>query len=168
MWVVIVAVMIQAGYAGNPRYLVAAAAVGCVLAGVGAAALARTRWAAVSILVALVAVVTVTGIRGRLAEVEGRATLRHGVDTLVAQAGGPEALRACGTPRTSRGLRAAVAWHLRVPMAGLDEPARPPGVILRAGPPTGGGHVQPVLDAAQRSAFRRRASAGGWELWTVC
>jgi hypothetical protein len=36
-WVAIVAVMTQAGYAGNPRYNVAAAAVGCVLAGVGAA-----------------------------------------------------------------------------------------------------------------------------------
>jgi hypothetical protein len=31
-WVAIVAVMAQAGYAGNPRYLVAAAAIGCVLA----------------------------------------------------------------------------------------------------------------------------------------
>jgi hypothetical protein len=36
-WVFIVAAMAQAGYAGNPRYNVAAAAVGCVLAGVGAA-----------------------------------------------------------------------------------------------------------------------------------
>ena len=35
-WVAIVAVMAQAGYAGNPRYTVAAAAVCCVLAGVGA------------------------------------------------------------------------------------------------------------------------------------
>jgi hypothetical protein len=40
-WVALVAVMTQAGYAGNPRYNVAAAAVGCVLAGVGVAALAR-------------------------------------------------------------------------------------------------------------------------------
>ena len=36
-WIAIVAVMAQAGYAGNPRYLVAAMAYGCVLAGVGAA-----------------------------------------------------------------------------------------------------------------------------------
>ena len=35
-WVAIVAVMTVAGYAGNPRYLVAAAAVGAALAGVGA------------------------------------------------------------------------------------------------------------------------------------
>jgi hypothetical protein len=40
-WVALVAVMTQAGYAGNPRYNVAAAAAGCVLAGVGVAALAR-------------------------------------------------------------------------------------------------------------------------------
>jgi hypothetical protein len=36
-WIAIVAVMAQAGYAGNPRYLVAAMAFGCVLAGAGAA-----------------------------------------------------------------------------------------------------------------------------------
>ena len=36
-WIAIVAVMAQAGYAGNPRYLVAAMAFGCVLAGHGAA-----------------------------------------------------------------------------------------------------------------------------------
>jgi hypothetical protein len=36
-WIAIVAVMAQAGYAGNPRYLVAAMAYGCVLAGAGGA-----------------------------------------------------------------------------------------------------------------------------------
>jgi len=36
-WIGLVAVETQAGYAGNPRYLAAAAAVGAVLAGVGAA-----------------------------------------------------------------------------------------------------------------------------------
>ena len=36
-WVALVAVMTQAGYAGNPRYNVAAAALGCALAGVGVA-----------------------------------------------------------------------------------------------------------------------------------
>ena len=44
-WVVIVAVMTAAGYAGNPRYLVAAAALGAALAGAGAVLLA-TRAAA--------------------------------------------------------------------------------------------------------------------------
>jgi hypothetical protein len=38
-WVVEVAAMTAVGYAGNPRYLDAAAAVGCALAGVGVAAL---------------------------------------------------------------------------------------------------------------------------------
>ena len=47
-WVAIVAVMTVAGYAGNPRYLVAAAAVGAALAGVGAvrAATAIADWPA--------------------------------------------------------------------------------------------------------------------------
>jgi hypothetical protein len=40
-WVALVAVMTQAGYAGNPRYNVAPAAIACVLAGIGVAATAR-------------------------------------------------------------------------------------------------------------------------------
>jgi hypothetical protein len=40
-WVAMVAAMAQAGFAGNPRYNVAPAAVCCVLAGVGAALTAR-------------------------------------------------------------------------------------------------------------------------------
>jgi hypothetical protein len=169
-WVAIVAAMTQAGYAGNPRYLVAAAAGGCVLAGVGAAGLARARWAAVAALVALVAlvaVVTAGDIRDRLTEVEQRQALRRELDMLVAEAGGPKALLACGTPRTSLGLRAAVAWRLGVPIAHLDDPARPPGVILRATTLTGG-HAKPVLDAAQQRAFRERSRTGGWQLWTAC
>ena len=43
-WVAIVAVMTLAGFAGNPRYLVAAASLGAVLAGVGAVRAAA--WAA--------------------------------------------------------------------------------------------------------------------------
>ena len=39
-WVALVAVMTQAGYAGNPRYNVVPAALACVLAGMGVAALA--------------------------------------------------------------------------------------------------------------------------------
>jgi hypothetical protein len=166
-WVVIVAAMAQAGYAGNPRYLAAAAAAGCVLAGVGAAAVARARWPAVTALVALVAVVTVSDIGDRLTEVQKRQTQRRGLDALVTGAGGPAALLACGTPRTSLGLRSSVAWRLGVPMANLDDPARPPGVILRAATPTGG-PVQPVLDAAQLRAFRERSRAAGWQLWTAC
>jgi hypothetical protein len=45
-WVLLVAVMTQAGYAGNPRYNVAPAAIAAVLAGIGAARLGRGRAAA--------------------------------------------------------------------------------------------------------------------------
>jgi hypothetical protein len=41
-WIAIVAAMTVAGYAGNPRYLVAAAALGAALAGVGAVHAARS------------------------------------------------------------------------------------------------------------------------------
>jgi hypothetical protein len=47
-WVLLVALMTEAGYAGNPRYNVAPAAVACVLAGVGVAAVARRIGAAIA------------------------------------------------------------------------------------------------------------------------
>jgi hypothetical protein len=166
-WVAIVAVMTEAGYAGNPRYLVAAAAVGCVLAGVGAAALAPARWAGVTVLVAGVALAAGGELRDQLRDVGHRATLRRNLDALVSRAGGAQALRACGAPRTSLGMRAAVAWRLDVPMARLHEPPRPPGTVLRARP-LSGGRAQPVFDALARRAFRRRAAVGRWELWIAC
>ena len=43
-WVLIVGVISQAGYAGNPRYNVPAAVIGCALAGAGIVFAAR-RWA---------------------------------------------------------------------------------------------------------------------------
>ena len=67
-WVLIVAVMTQAGYAGNPRYNVAAAAVGCVLAGVGVAAAGRARVPLAVALLLAVAVFTAGDLRDQASE----------------------------------------------------------------------------------------------------
>ena len=96
-WVLIVAVMTQAGYAGNPRYNVAAAAVGCVLAGVGVAAAGRARGSplAVALLLAVAG-----GLHGR--DLRDQASELHGAPT-----GARTSTRWCGAAAARRPSAAA-------------------------------------------------------------
>jgi hypothetical protein len=165
-WVAIVAVMAQAGYAGNPRYLVAAAAVGCVLAGVGAAeALRRAPGAAAPLLLALaVAAFTAGTLRDQAEEVGVRADRRVALDDVVAEAGGRDAIVRCARVRTANEQRTMVAWRLDVPLAGIQSPPEPPAAVLRARS-YDGRVVAPEID---RAAFELRARAPGWEVWAAC
>jgi hypothetical protein len=159
LWVVIVAVMAQAGYAGNPRYLVAAAAVGCVLAGVGAA---RAPVLAV-VVVAAAAVLTVGDLRDQADDVQARADRREALGDLVTAAGGRAVLTRCRV-HTAPDVRPLVAWTLDISMLGIDRPPQRPDVVVRWRP-HGGGPVQPKLDPA---GYRRLAHVPGWEAWAGC
>ena len=97
-WVAIVAGMTQAGYAGNPRYNVAAAAIGCVLAGVAAVAVARrmrpgdaarpaVAWVLAAALVAAVLAFTAGDLADQVEELGDRADRRTQLDALVDRGG---------------------------------------------------------------------------------
>jgi hypothetical protein len=159
LWVVIVAVMAQAGYAGNPRYLVAACAVGCVLAGVGAA---RVPVLAV-VVVILAGALTIGDLRDQRRDVQARADRRAALPDLVATAGGHDVLTRCRV-RTAPDMRPLVAWELDISMYGIDRPPRKPDVVVRARP-YNGGPVEPRLDA---SGYRLLARVPGWEAWEGC
>jgi len=160
-WVALVAVQTQAGYAGNPRYLVAAGAVGAVLAGVGAARLGR--WPGALVLVAAVAVASLGELRDQAREIEARERSRQALERVVDAAGGAPALRACARVRTSLPMRTAVAWTLDVPLLDLDLPPRAPVVLLRARAFGGRG---PAPDVPAGLALAARAP--GWEIWRRC
>jgi len=174
-WVALVAVETQAGYAGNPRYLVAATALGAVLAGAGAgrragrlgAVLAGAsrgvRWPGAALLAAAVAAVSAGELREQAREVGVRERSRHGLERVVSAAGGARALRACAEVRTSLPMRTAVAWTLDVPLLDLDLPPRAPVVLLRARA-FGGLPPQPPVPPGLALAAR----APGWELWRRC
>ncbi len=187
VWTAIVAVMAQAGYAGNPRYLVAAIALGCVLAGVGAAragelmtgpsvsarpgvAAARARRLAPVLLaawlVAGVALVTGEDLTSQADLAEVRADSRAALPELVAEAGGRDALVDCSRVRTADDMRPLVAWELDLPMDDLDVSPQPPAVVLRWRPHYVG-PVEPVGDLAA-AGFRRLAAVPGWEAWARC
>ena len=148
-WVAIVALMTVAGYAGNPRYLVAAAALGAALAGAGAVRAATAlatrgraaprpadlgspvpagapRFAAplgAAVLVAAVLATTLGDLRDQTRELSSRAEAGAAFDGALAKAGGKDALLDCSRIRTSNRARSLVAWKLDLPLRDLD--ARP-------------------------------------------
>jgi hypothetical protein len=168
-WVALVAVMTQAGYAGNPRYNVAPAAVACVLAGVGVAVTARrmAHPATGPVLAAVLAAATLAFTAGDLSdqldELGARADRREQLNALVDRAGGPTAVKRCGAVYTNQPMKAMLAWRLDVAMEHLADLPRPPGVAFRAPPGYDGGTALPVAPG-----FAPRASEGAWELVATC
>jgi hypothetical protein len=170
-WVVMVAAMAQAGYAGNPRYLVTAAAVGSVVAGVGAArvgAIAGRRRGAAVVAATVVAVglVALPYLRDQADETRIRADRWDRLPELIAAAGGPEALFACSRIRTAPDVRPLVAWELDLPMLDLDMRPVPPAVVLRWRE-IDGRAIEPAL-GAERDRYRVLARVPGWEALAAC
>jgi hypothetical protein len=171
-WVAEVAVMTALGYAGNPRYLDAAAAVGCALAGAGVAAIAGRRawgWAA-ALALALVTAMLAVGLgdlRAQTRQLGVRADRRTDLETLLARVGGAAALRDCGTVRASESMRTLVSWRVRVPLMDLETAPVAPGAALLAAPYEGG-QDKPILDAAQRRRFPVITRQGDWVLRAAC
>ena len=164
-WIAIVAVMAQAGYAGNPRYLVAAMAFGCVLAGPGVALLARSwRVVGAAVLVVAVAAITLDDLVDQAGDVGARADRREALPALVTAAGGRDAVVDCAPVRTAPDVRPLVAWELDISMRGIDRPPRPPVALIRWRP-HGGGPVEPPLPPGDLQLLGR---APYWEAWGAC
>jgi hypothetical protein len=164
-WIAIVAVMAQAGYAGNPRYLVAAMAFGCVLAGAGVARLGRAPVPALAagVLVAAVGAITLGDLRDQVEDVGARADRREALPAVVAAAGGRDALVDCAPIRTAPDVRPLVAWELDVSMLGIDRPPEAPAAVLRWSP-HGGGPMEPAIP----EGFEPLGRAPYWEAWGAC
>jgi hypothetical protein len=166
-WVGLVAVMTQAGYAGNPRYNVAAAALGCVLAGVGVAALAQRRaraWIAAAALAVGVLAFTAGDLSDQLEELRERAARRTQLDALVGAVGGPAPIDACAPARTNQPMKAMLAWRLDLGMERLADAPRAPAAIFGAPPGFRGGSREPRVPAG----FERVAGNGAWALAVAC
>jgi hypothetical protein len=160
-WIAIVAVMAQAGYAGNPRYLVAAMAYGCVLAGVGAARILPP--AGTIALVVAVGVVTAGDLSDQVEDVGARADRREALPEVVAAAGGRDSIVDCARVRTAPDVRPLVAWELDISMLGIDRPPGAPAAVLRWSP-HGGGPMEPDIP----DGFRLLGRAPYWEAWGAC
>lgn len=170
-----------AGYPGSGRFLIAPAAVACLLAGVGAARIAR-RLSPVAAAVALrrpgvplaagwlvLAAVSAPFLLARadaaardLAGSVERARLQGELRDAVARAGGARAVLACGRPALPTRLNwsvGALAWELDAPLNAVERlPARPRATVLGAAP------ALPLLRAlppAQRGVLVAPPPGGG-------
>ena len=179
-WVAMVAAMTTRGFSGNERYLMAPMAVVCVLAGVGAAKVARVvasylrrpgrfGWVAGAGLTVLLAaglvpyvVATSRSLGNQLALLEYQAELRTGMRQAVELAGGRERVLACGRPATEDYSVPMLAWYLRLHFADVGVEPASRGVVFQARPTPGA-----MLDPRVRSQ-RVEGFAGPVRVFARC
>jgi len=148
-WVLLVAVMAIAGWAGLPRFLAPATAVVAVLGAVGIARTAATGWAPQA-LIAATLVLAVAGFGWRAAQLPGDLDVIERQQTSIDQLfdlvdeTGKDALLACGGAVRMTQVReqTALAWKLEEPIASVPIRRRPRyGIALSTKPLPAGGIV---------------------------
>ena len=177
-WVTIVAVMAQDGYPGLRRYLVAPAALACVIAGVGLVWLLQSlagRRSRIAVAVVVGVVALLPGLLraredARIARLAGRQAAQTAeLRRAVAAAGGPAAVLAVGRPVVNAWLQTALAWQLHAPLGGVQatwSSSRrrphwaPPALVFRA--PSRLAGPRPAIPTAVST--RTVASAGRWRV----
>lgn len=171
-WVGLVAVLSEAGFSGEERYLLPAAALAAVVAGSGAGRLygtARERWSPRLVVPAALALVAgavafALPAAGELAdELSYAAELRRDLAVAVEHAGGSEALLGCGPLYAGRSRFPLVAWHVDAHISELDLEPRAPGVVFRSRL-----SAEDSPAPAVPGGFRLLARAGAWEVHAAC
>ena len=176
LWIAIVAAMTTIGFAGLPRFMAPAAAIVCVLAGVGlATALAgmarRPSSVALGALVAVAGVLTIAGLPGRVADAShawraaDRTAASHERLRSVVRRIGEQPLLRCGRLATSDVLvRTALAWELGGSLSqvvSFGEPSRRSGAfVLGRGAPR-------RLHDDMRGAGTLLGARGEWRVYSV-
>lgn len=140
-WLVLVSIMTQAGFSGNPRYFLLALGVTTVLAGIGVArlvALGSTTRGRVAIAALLVLVTAPFAYlrapyAGReLSFAAGNAVLNRQLSEAVDKAGGATAVTERGKVHVNRGFIPHMAWELKVPIRALQRKGAPHRVVFTA------------------------------------
>jgi hypothetical protein len=181
LWVAEVALMTSDGFSGNIRYLIMPAALVCLVAGIGVGWLARAvlgRYVAGTTVLA-VALAAVIGVK--FAE-PARETLRADIDAvmfqarmsdqvagLVARAGGPARVRACGDIYTGPFQVPLVAWNMRLHTTQVSSlaPIRP-AVVFRTRPVPGARPYPPVRSLGDPTDLDTLSVASGWRIVGAC
>ena len=139
-WLLLVAAMAQVGFSGEARYALPGAALIAVSGAVGLVALAR-RVIASRAVVAGATGLLIAGLVASHPTLSGipaaqghQWRLSDDLAEVIARAGGPDALLACGTPYVGRFRGPLVAYHLDVAkrVVAPEVPPQRPGVVLRS------------------------------------
>lgn len=167
-WIALVAVLTVFGYAGLERFLLPAGAMGCVLAGIGAAGIVRAASGRVvayglgALLVAVTGAFALPRAAASMSDVragDGDVALRA-LDLAIAAAGGRGRLRACGTPVVNGALLPALAWRLRTHLDEVRPEAGAPPYVAFAAAPT----LFTGPPPASRPGERALAAAEPWRV----
>ncbi|MEJ7783649.1 MAG: hypothetical protein WKF96_02520 [Solirubrobacteraceae bacterium] len=178
VWILLVAVMAQAGFSGEARYALPGAALIAVSGAAGLALAARraiqpvsrTSWIAHGAVVAVVLAALVLPNAARIADVrEDQAyqwRLQHDLDTAIDRAGGRAAVLGCGTPHVGPLRGPLFAYALDVPKRTVEPDAAPeaPGTVFRSSL-TRSSEPEP---AVVPNGFVPSARAGPWEVFSSC
>jgi hypothetical protein len=169
-WILIVAVMAQLGFSGEPRYSLAGAALVSISGAVGlaGAAYSRDRRWLLGVAVALVAVASVprladlTDLRERQAY---QSALAADLEDGIRASGGREAVLDCGRPYVGplRGPLMAYKLDVRKRMVEPDDRPRAPGIVFRSAL-NQGDSPQPRIPAG----FQPVARNDHWEIARSC
>jgi hypothetical protein len=184
-WVALIAVMTERGFSGNPRYLMPATAMACVLAGVGWAwilraldsllarfisngrALQAVRVGALVLIVAAVAPYALSRakqLRVVFQQLHYQAIKNGDLDKAVASVGGRAKILACGHPSTGSFEVPAVAWHIDVHIDEVSNHPQYPGLVFQTRA-TRRGKPAPVLPGTLR--YRQLTNVGTWQTVTA-
>jgi hypothetical protein len=178
-WVAVVAAMTQAGFSGNPRYLIAPMGIGCVVAGVGWARAGGALFARVRLPTALIGGATVavlaaaslpwalpriTAMRAAAPGVAHEAALQHDLPHAINMAGGGERLLACPPISTQRYATPRVAWVLHLHLSDVQPRAVGRGVVIQARRSRGA----PWLPDAPPGGYRIIGQTAIWRIASSC
>jgi hypothetical protein len=139
--------MTQVGFSGNPRYVLPALTLGCVLAGVGAARILEASGAltarpsralgtaAAAVAICVLGAPFVDGrldrLRHEASEVGVRMDMHRDLRRAVERLGGARAVTALGTATANRAFHSRLAWELKVPISAVERVTAHP-VVFRS------------------------------------
>jgi hypothetical protein len=185
-WLGLVAYMTSDGFSGNQRYLIAPVALLIVLGGAGAGwgleriidlagravpALERKHPARAVVLVVAAAIglgfalPSFKNFAPAMRGLEYQADLADELPGLVRDAGGADALKACGKPFTGPFLVPVVAWNLRVHAEDVSLTPSGPAVVFRVRT-TAASRAVPTLRTVGPGATV--AQSARWRIVTAC
>ncbi len=161
-WITLIAAMTQAGFSGNPRYIILGTSMLAVIGGVGFGRVVQivadvsgrvAPAAALAAGLATVAVLAVGTAHWAVPRFRNftkvnhalryQAELRIDLEKSIAKAGGAKAINACGLTATGKFQVPMIAWYLDHHTLGVGVVPAPQGVIVRSRA-TGGAPVAPV------------------------
>ncbi len=183
LWLAVVAAMTQAGYSGNLRYLLAPAALVCVLGGVGVgrvlALAARGRGLVRMVRVAVVAgalcaAIVLTALAPGnqlgldLGPVRAEAKLNSFLPAAIATAGGREAVMRCGTPVIGALQVTPLAWHLHARIDDVDYLPHLHDVVFLPQDAHSHDPGYPPATVYRPFTYKQAGTAGAWRVLTRC